>query len=141
MDVPEVGEDLELTVKRSIVALLATSAMAFGVAAGLLVAGSQAQAHASLVSASPAANATVVAPRLIALHFSEKLAPKFSGASLMSTKGKNVAVRSSIPTNDAKSVNLAVMSKLAPGSYMVMWHAVAADDGHRSKGSVSFRVR
>ena len=117
------------------------SIAALGTVAGLLVAGSQAQAHASLVSATPAANATVLAPRLIALHFSEKLVPKFSGASLMNAKGKNYAARSSIPTNDAKSVNLAVIGKLAPGSYMVMWHAVAVDDGHRSKGSVSFRVR
>ncbi len=112
-----------------------------GAAAGLLVTVSQAQAHASLVSATPAANATVAAPRMIALHFNEKLVPKFSGASLMNANGRDIAVRASTPVNDAKSVNLAVSGKLAPGSYMVMWHAVAADDGHRSKGSVSFRVR
>ena len=117
------------------------STFALAAAASLLVAGSQAQAHASLVSATPAANATVATPRMITLHFSEKLVAKFSGASLMSAKGKNVPIHASFATNDAKSFNLAVMGKLAPGRYMVMWHAVAADDGHRSKGSVSFMVR
>ena len=44
-----------------------------------------AQAHPKLLSASPAANATVAKPARITLRFSEKLMPKFSGADLVMT--------------------------------------------------------
>ena len=44
-----------------------------------------AQAHPKLLSASPAPNAIVARPAHLALRFSEKLMPKFSGADLMMT--------------------------------------------------------
>lgn len=117
------------------------SAAAIGAAVGLLVAASQAQAHARLVSATPAANATVGAPKTITLRFSEAVVPKFSGADLMKSDGALLPVTSSVPADDHKTVTLTPKGVLAPGSYMVMWHAAAADDGHRTKGDFSFIVK
>jgi methionine-rich copper-binding protein CopC len=116
------------------------TAAALASAVGLLVVTSQAQAHAHLVSATPAANATVAAPKTITLHMSEKLVPKFSGADLMKADGSMVAATASVPAADAKAITVMIGAPLAPGVYMVMWHAVAADDGHRSKGSFNFTV-
>ncbi|MBT9470788.1 MAG: copper homeostasis periplasmic binding protein CopC [Phenylobacterium sp.] len=114
------------------------SIAALSAAAGLLVA-TQAEAHAHLVNATPAANATVAAPKTITLHFSEKLEPKFSGVELMKADGSKVAIASSVPAKDRKAIKGAVAGKLSPGSYMVMWHVVSAD-GHRMKGDFSFTV-
>ncbi len=52
---------------------------------------SAAQAHPKLLSASPAPNATVAKPARLALRFSEKLMPKFSGAD---PRGKRAWLRS-----------------------------------------------
>ena len=51
-------------------------------AAALVMFAGTANAHPKLVSASPAANATVAKPARIELHFSEKLMPAFSKADL-----------------------------------------------------------
>ena len=59
--------------------------LALPAALALLSLASAAQAHPKLVVASPAPNATVAKPARVALQFSEKLMPKFSGADLMMT--------------------------------------------------------
>ena len=51
-------------------------------AAALVLLAGTANAHPKLVSATPAANATVARPAHIELHFSEKLVPAFSKADL-----------------------------------------------------------
>jgi methionine-rich copper-binding protein CopC len=109
-------------------------------ALGLLAAASQADAHARLVSATPAANSTGTAPKQVALHFSETLVPRFSGFELMKADGGTVTVVTSVPATDRKTVVGVVSGALAPGTYMVMWHVAAADDGHRTKGDFSFTV-
>lgn len=114
--------------------------LALAAAAALLAAASGAQAHAHLVSATPAANAAIAAPKSLSLTFSEKLEPKFSGIDLMKADGKPVAVKSSVAAKDRKTITAALVTPLAPGSYMVMWHVVSAD-GHRMKGDFSFTVR
>jgi len=115
------------------------SVAALSAAVGLLVAASQAEAHAHLVSATPTANATVAAPKTITLHFSEKLEPKFSGLELMTADGAKVDVASSVPATDRKTITGTVAGQLAPGAYMVTWHVVS-DDGHRIKGDFNFTV-
>src|SRR5438876_9222429 len=107
------------------------------IAAPLLFAGLSAEAHAHLVKAEPAENATVAAPKTISLQFSEKLEGKFSGAELMK------ANRSAVPVNSkasAKTITARPMAALTPGGYMVMWHVVAAD-GHKMKGQYNFTVK
>ena len=51
---------------------------AFAVAAVVVMAAGAVSAHARLVSSTPAANATVAAPRSIALTYSERMVPAFS---------------------------------------------------------------
>ena len=108
-------------------------------AAALLVA-SQAEAHAHLVKATPAANDKVAAPTTLQLQFSEKLEPKFSAVELMTASGATIAATSAVSAKDAKAIDVAVKAPLAPGAYMVMWHVVAAD-GHKSKGDYNFTVK
>jgi hypothetical protein len=109
-------------------------------AAALLAAATQAQAHAHLVSASPAANATMGAPRTLVLHFSERLEPKFSGIEVFKADGSKAPVRSEVPADDRKTIIGRLTGPLSPGVYRVRWRNVAAD-GHHMEGTYSFTVR
>ncbi|MCG7349734.1 copper homeostasis periplasmic binding protein CopC [Sphingomonas sp. ACRSK] len=115
-------------------------------AIALLGLASAAQAHPKLVSASPAPNATVAKPARVALQFSEKLMPKFSGADLMMTGhgGKThppmkVAVTAGV-ANDGQTLVVTPKSPLGPGRYSVAWHVVSADT-HRIAGNFAFAVK
>ena len=105
--------------------------------APLLLAATGAQAHAHLVKAAPAENATVAAPQTLNLQFSEKLEGKFSGADLMKADGTPVAVKS---TAADKAITAVPAQPLTPGAYMVMWHVVSTD-GHKMKGQYDFTVQ
>jgi methionine-rich copper-binding protein CopC len=118
-----------MTVNRTTLALAAT--LAFGLAV-------QAQAHAKLVEASPAVNATVAGPTQISLKFSEKLQPKFSGFEV-SKGGARVAMASTV-AKDRLTMTAASAKPLAPGAYKVSWRAVTADT-HRTQGTYAFTVR
>ena len=107
-------------------------------AAPLALIGTGAEAHAKLVKATPTANGTGAAPPVIHLEFSEKLEPKFSGAQLMKADGTNVDV---VAKANGKTVDATPTAALAPGQYMVMWYAVAADDGHKTNGDYNFTVK
>ena len=107
-------------------------------AAPLALIGTGAEAHAKLVKATPTANGTGAAPPVIHLEFSEKLEPKFSGAQLMKADGTNVDV---VAKANGKTVDATPKAALAPGQYMVMWYAVAADDGHTTNGDYNFTVK
>ncbi len=110
--------------------------------AALLGVASQAQAHAHLISANPAPNATVAAGvKAIALHFSEAPMTRFSGVDLMAAGGAKVAAMpASVAPKDRKTLTIALKTPLAPGAYKVNWRAVTADT-HRVQGSYSFKVR
>lgn len=111
------------------------------VAASVLLAAAQADAHAHLAKASPAANATVAAPATILLQFNEKVSPKFSGVQLKrNDTGAAVEVTSAVTPKDAKSLSAVPKAPLAAGKYMVMWHAVGSD-GHRMTGDYNFTVK
>jgi copper resistance protein C len=108
--------------------------------AGLLWA-AHAQAHARLVTADPAPNATVAAPPgLIQLHFSTTLAKKFSTFKLTDTDGNPVALMMT-DGGDARTLAAKPAGTLTPGLYTVSWTAVSTDDGHKTSGSYSFTVR
>src|SRR5579871_2554841 len=102
--------------------------------AALVLAGAQAQAHAKLVSAEPAPNASVAAPKVIQLRFDEEIAGKFSRFKLTNAAGSAVAV-TSMATQNPKSLVAVPAVALAPGLYTVSWTAVATDDGHKTMGS------
>ena len=112
-------------------------------AAALAMAGAatQASAHAHLLTASPAANATVAAPRQLTLKFSEKLQPKFSGLAISMPQMNNMAAPTKIAVSkDGKSLVATPTAPLTAGVYKVSWHAVTADT-HRVQGAYTFTVR
>ena len=115
-------------------------------ALALLGLASVAQAHPKLVSASPAPNATVAKPARVALRFSEKLMPKFSGANLMMTAHggtthppMKVAAAAGI-ADDGRTLVVTPKSPLTPGRYSLAWHVVSADT-HRVAGNYAFAVK
>lgn len=97
---------------------------------------SPAAAHVYLKAGTPAANATVAAPKRIMLHMSEKIMASFSGFSV-SKQSKPVPLKVVIATDQMVGT---VARRLSPGVYMVKWHAVGADT-HRLEGSYTFTVR
>ena len=103
-----------------------------------------AQAHPRLISASPAPNAAVAAPRQIQLHFSERLVSRFSGAEIMRDGGRGHAPSrlngtARLEPGDT-TLTITPASPLAKGAYRLVWHVVSVDT-HRVSGSYNFSVR
>jgi copper resistance protein C len=97
-------------------------------------------AHAHLASSEPAANAEVVAPTEVTIHFTEPLEPAFSKIALADASSKTaVATASEVDQQDAKVMRLP-LPQLAAGRYAVQWVAVATD-GHRTQGNFAFIVK
>jgi copper resistance protein C len=127
---------LEQTMSLRQDARIAAAVIATG--ASIAFGGGQALAHAQLMHAEPAANASVSAPKTIVLHFNEALEAKVSSVKLTDIDGKNVAITAAAAP-DSKSL-AATPAALAPGLYTVNWTAVG-DDGHPMKGTYSFTVK
>jgi methionine-rich copper-binding protein CopC len=113
---------------------------AVAVGALALLAAGQVSAHAALVKSSPAANATVVAPKAISLTFNEALTPAFSGFDMSMSDGMKMKVKTKV-SKDKKTITGAPSGKLMPGAYKVNWHAAATDDGHKTSGTLAFTVK
>jgi methionine-rich copper-binding protein CopC len=95
-------------------------------------------AHAFLQRAEPGAGATLKAPPMrVALAFSEKLEPVFSGVAVNDVSGRNVEAGVIVISGNSM---VAPLRQLPPGSYRVVWHAVSVDT-HRTEGAYSFTVR
>lgn len=109
---------------------------------------SAANAHAQLVTSSPAANATIARTSAIRLTFNEKVVARFSGAELVMTGRPGMANHAPMkmkglkPTwsGDGKTLTLINPKPLPTGTYTVNWHAAGADT-HRRQGSFSFSVK
>jgi len=95
-----------------------------------------ASAHALLEHAQPGAGATVPAPRVIILTYSEQLEPAFSGASVDDAGGHDVTSAPAAISGATMQIHL---HALKPGTYRVTWHAVSTDT-HRTEGSYNFTV-
>ena len=94
-------------------------------------------AHAKLQSSSPSDNAQLSeAPKTLTLKFSES-------AQLAVLKlvrdGKEIPVPLDKDAKPGQTFTL-TLPALAPGKYTVQWSAMAADDGHITKGSFSFSI-
>ena len=103
-----------------------------------LAGSSLAQAHAFLDHASPrVGSVNPQSPTEVKLWMTEELEPAFSRVEVFDGKGTE------IDRKDEK-VNAATMSvsvpKLAPGTYLVKWKAVATDT-HRTAGTFTFTVQ
>jgi methionine-rich copper-binding protein CopC len=93
--------------------------------------------HAKLQSSVPAANTQLAhAPPTLTLNFSEQaqlavLKLNSSGTSLPVAVDREAKPSSTV---------VVTLPALKPGKYEVEWSAIAADDGHITKGSFYFTV-
>ena len=124
-----------------------TAALAVSAAiSGLVALPGVAQAHPKLLSASPADKATVAKPTKLSLSFSETLVGPMTGIELLMTGMPGMADHQPMPIKgfqtkvDGKTVTITLPRALPAGSYLLKWHAVAADQ-HRVEGSYTFTVR
>jgi copper resistance protein C len=106
-------------------------------ALGGVIAAGPCAAHAKLQSSSPAANALLSeAPKTLTLKFNE--AAQLAVVKLVS-EGKEIALPVDKAAPPSQSFNLPLPA-LAQGKYTVQWAAVAADDGHVTKGTFAFSI-
>lgn len=107
---------------------------------------STAFAHPKLLSATPAAESAVTKPTSITLNFSEDLVAPLSGIDLVMTGMPGMADHKPMPIKGitakakGKTLSATLPRPLPTGTYVLTWHAVAADQ-HRIEGSYGFTVR
>ena len=97
-------------------------------------------AHTALLGAIPAPNATISAPKSIKLTFSEKIVPAFSGVKVAMGDGMTVDVATKV-SSDGKTMTGTPKGTFMPGSYKLSWHAASVEDGHRTEGTYTFKVK
>jgi methionine-rich copper-binding protein CopC len=118
---------------------LTISSPALG-AVALLASTSPAFAHADVVRSSPAANATIDAPRQVAVTFNEKIVPAFAKLEIsMVGHDMTVPVKTQVSA-DGKTLIGVPQGRFMEGSYTIRWAAAGAD-GHRMSGTIPFKVR
>ena len=109
--------------------------LAFGLTA--VLAGGAGVAHARLESSSPPDHAQLsTAPKTLTLNFNESA--QVARLSLTSD-GKEIPIVLDKTAKAARSVTVSLPT-LSPGKYTVQWTALAADDGHITKGSFAFAI-
>jgi copper resistance protein C len=112
-----------------------------GAAALLLSLGlsAPALAHATLVSATPAANGMAMPPPTeIRLKFSEGVEPKFTKVKVTGPGKKAIETGPvKLDPNDQTQLIVPLKAPLPDGNYTVDWQAVSSD-GHKVKGSYHF---
>ena len=102
-----------------------------------LLAAGQALAHAHLQSSTPADSAQLKeAPKSLSLNFSE--AARLARLKV-TLDGKEIPIALDKAAKPSQAFTFPLPA-LAPGSYTVEWAAVAADDGHVTKGMFKFSI-
>jgi copper resistance protein C len=122
---------------------LSLTALAFS---ALFLSAAPAAAHAHLVSASPAAGASVARPTQVVLTFSEALVVPLSGIELTMTGMPGMANHQRMPVRgfttqiEGRTLTARLPRALPAGTYELQWHAVTADQ-HRIENTYTFTVR
>jgi copper resistance protein C len=112
--------------------------LALAVIVAVLLPGAPAWAHAQLVSADPAKDATLTkAPSSVTLTFSERLNPDFTTIVVSDTGQQRIPA--SAPTVTAAAGSVTLSQPLGNGSYTVAYRVVSVD-GHTLQGSYIFTV-
>jgi len=96
------------------------------------------KAHAILLSADPAPNATVHRGTVeVHLRFNARIDARRSRLTLVNPAGGENRVSVNQPQADSLK---SALPKLEPGSYILRWQ-VLAEDGHITRGELPFRVQ
>lgn len=112
-------------------------AMLMAALSGAMLAG-PCMAHAKLQSSSPANAAQLTEPpKTLTLNFNE--AAQLAVLKLLNG-GKEIPIAMDKKAKASQSFSFPLPA-LAAGNYTVQWTAVAADDGHVTKGSFAFSIR
>jgi copper transport protein len=99
-----------------------------------------AAAHALLVSAEPAVNASVPAlPAELLLRFSEPLERRFSSATVTDQDGRRLDTAVAFDAADPNVMRVAV-GEAGPGYVVVSWETLSSVDGHRITGSYPITI-
>jgi hypothetical protein len=102
-----------------------------------IVAAAPCMAHAKLQSSSPANDTHLTdAPKTLTLKFSE--AAQLAVLKLVHD-GKEISVPLDKDAKPGQTFTL-TLPALSPGNYTVQWTAMAADDGHITRGSFTFSI-
>ncbi len=133
--------------KRKLVFLHAESCMSVRVAVlfacllGVALPVRAAVAHPKLVSASPAANASVEqSPTMISATFNEALTLSLSKLTLIDAAQRAIPLEATkAAEGDPKTLTARVTVALKPGRYTAKWQAAGAD-GHPMRGEFTFLV-
>jgi methionine-rich copper-binding protein CopC len=98
-----------------------------------------AQAHAHVERSDPAAGTVLhVSPKAVRITFSEPIMAAFSGAEISDARN-HAAPADKAQVEAGRTLAVMLKGPLAPGAYIVHWHAVSADT-HRVKGDIRFSV-
>ncbi|MDP9294830.1 MAG: CopD family protein, partial [Actinomycetota bacterium] len=126
-----------MSARRSLAARLAALAVVLMV----LASSPDAFGHAAFVGSTPAPGQELdVAPRAIALSFTEPLNRQLSRATLVSVEtGRKIPIE--LRVRDARRFAAVPQRPLSRGAYRVRWHTVSTEDGHALEGSFSFGVQ
>jgi copper resistance protein C len=104
--------------------------------AALVICGT-AFAHARLIQSSPASDSQwTEVPKTLTLTFSESAQ---LAVLKLSMSGKDIPLALDRSAKAASSIAIALPT-LQPGAYLVQWSAIAADDGHITRGQFAFSV-
>jgi copper resistance protein C len=111
-------------------------AMLIAALGGTMLTG-QCMAHAKLQSSSPANAAQLTEPpKTLTLTFNE---PAQVAVLKLLNGGKEIPITVDKSAKASQSFSFPLPA-LAAGNYTVQWTAVAADDGHVTKGSFAFSI-
>ncbi|AGZ41096.1 copper homeostasis periplasmic binding protein CopC [Actinoplanes friuliensis] len=104
----------------------------------VLLPAAPAWAHAQLVSADPAEDASLArAPASVTLTFSERLNPEFT--TIVVSDAARQRIPAAAPTVDAGKGTVSLTQPLSNGAYTVAYRVVSVD-GHTVQGSYPFTV-
>jgi hypothetical protein len=103
---------------------------------------SVAEASPRLTSATPTPGGVVKsAPSSIRVNFSEPVAEALTGAAMANDKGQAQTMgKAKLNGNNIRQIVVPISSKLEPGTYTVLWHAVGGD-GARVDGTFQFEYK
>lgn len=129
--------------------LNAFSALILALLAVIYAAG-PAHAHADLVRSDPTAGSVVRRePNQVTLYFSEKVTTRLGttvrvvgpdGRELAGTHGSSIPAGAGAGAGTADALAVPLLQDPAQGTFAIVWHVVAADDGHATEGVVMFSV-